>query len=606
MNHEDNVQPPHWDVSSVYPSLSSPEFLGDKDLLENTLESLNAYLDEKHIRQKPDGPVERDPAKLAETLGHIVGQLNSLMELTWTLRAYINAFTSTDSYNAEAKKAFSNWEKTYVRLQRASTRVRGWIGTLGDLLSDALKFEGIAHDHAFPLYEMAEQSRYMMSQLEEELAAELGLSGAGAWSKLQGTVTSQLGVDFDLDGTVSKLPMPALINLRNHPDEATRKRAYEAEMNAWETVKEPIAAAMNGVKGYVNTLNQRRGREDAIHSAIDQARIDRETLETMLGAMKSSFPVFRKYYKAKASRLGKNQLAWWDIFAPMGTTETRYTFSQAADFVVTQFGAFSPELADFAREAFDKRWIDAEMRDGKRGGAFCMSLPRVRESRILCNFDGSLDSVFTLAHELGHGYHNFCKRGKTIMLQSTPMTLAETASIMCETIVFEAAIKDAASPEEELTILETSLISDSQVIVDIYSRFLFEAEVFERREKTELTSEEFCEIMERAQEATYGDGLNERFRHKYMWTWKPHYYRPGLSFYNFPYAFGLLFGIGLYAVYQERGESFVPEYKELLASTGEGTVADLAARFGIDIRKSEFWENSLNVVGERIERYVKL
>jgi oligoendopeptidase F len=419
-------------------------------------------------------------------------------------------------------------------------------------------------------------------------------------------VTSQLGVEFELDGTVKKLPMPALINLRNHPDEATRQRAYEAEINAWETVKEPITAAMNGVKGYVNTLNRRRGREDALHSAIDQARIDRETLEAMLGAMKDSFPVFRKYYKAKANRLGKSKLAWWDLFAPMGATETRYTFRQAADFIVAQFGAFSPELADFAREAFDKNWVDAEMRDGKRGGAFCMSLPKVRESRILCNFDGSLDSVFTLAHELGHGYHNYCKKEKTILLQSTPMTLAETASIMCETIVFEAAIEAAASLDEELAILETSLVSDSQVIVDIYSRYLFETEVFERREKTELTAEEFCEIMESAQGATYGDGLDERFRHKYMWTWKPHYYRPGLSFYNFPYAFGLLFGIGLYAVYQERGESFIPEYKGLLASTGEGSAADLAVRFGIDIREPAFWESSLNVVGERIARYVKL
>lgn len=235
-----------------------------------------------------------------------------------------------------------------------------------------------------------------------------------------------------------------------------------------------------------------------------------------------------------------------------------------------------------------------------------MSLPKVKESRILCNFDDSLDSVFTLAHELGHGYHNYCKKEKTILLQSTPMTLAETASIMCETIVFEAAIEDAASPEKELAILETSLVSDSQVIVDIYSRYLFESEVFERREKTELTAEELCEIMERAQEATYGDGLDPRYRHKYMWIWKPHYYRPGLSFYNFPYAFGLLFGIGLYAIYQERGEDFVPEYKELLASTGEGTAGDLAARFGIDIRESSFWENSLNVIGKRIERYVDL
>jgi pepF/M3 family oligoendopeptidase len=415
-----------------------------------------------------------------------------------------------------------------------------------------------------------------------------------------------LSVDFELDGKVKKLPMPALINLRNHLDETTRKRAYEAELNAWETVKEPIAAALNGVKGYVSTLNHRRGREDAVHSAIDQARIDRETLETMLGAMKDSFPVFRQYFKSKAKRLGKGQLAWWDLFAPMGTTETQFTFPQASDFVLDQFATFSQELADFAQEAFDKRWIDAKMRDGKRGGAFCMSLPKFKESRILCNFDGSLDSVFTLAHELGHGYHNFCKKDKTILLQSTPMTLAETASIMCETIVFEAAIKSAASPEEELSILETSLVSDSQVIVDIYSRYLFETEVFERREKTELTAEEFCEIMESAQESTYGDGLNQRYRHKYMWIWKPHYYRPGLSFYNFPYAFGLLFGIGLYAIYQERGKDFVPEYKELLASTGEGTVADLAARFGIDIRKPTFWENSLRVIGKRIDRYVNL
>ena len=192
------------------------------------------------------------------------------------------------------------------------------------------------------------------------------------------------------------------------------------------------------------------------------------------------------------------------------------------------------------------------------------------------------------------------------MLQSTPMTLAETASIMCETIVFEAAIKDAASPEEELTILETSLISDSQVIVDIYSRFLFEAEVFERREKTELTSEEFCEIMERAQEATYGDGLDERFRHKYMWTWKPHYYSTEVSFYNFPYAFGLLFGTGLYAIYQQRGGDFVNDYKSLLASTGEAMAADLADRFGINIRTRKFWDDSLAIIGARVDRYCEL
>jgi oligoendopeptidase F len=402
------------------------------------------------------------------------------------------------------------------------------------------------------------------------------------------------------------MPAPALINLRNHPDEATRRRGYEAEMAAWESVKEPLAAALNGVKGTVNTLNRRRGRTDALHSAIDQARIERSTLETMLGAMEAYFPTFRRYFKAKAKRLGKESLAWWDFFAPVGKAETQYTFPQARDFVLQQFGTFSPHLQDFARHAFDHSWIDAEMRDGKRVGAFCTGLPKVKESRVFLNFDGSLDTVFTLAHELGHAYHNECTKDKTPLQRRTPMTLAETASIMCETIVFEATIQAAASPEEELAILETSLVGDGQVIMDIYSRYLFEKEVFERRAEAELSAEEFCEIMERAQEATFGEGLDPRYRHKYMWTWKPHYYYSGLSFYNFPYAFGLLFGIGLYAIYQERGETFIPEYQALLASTGEGTAEELAARFGIDLRTPEFWQNSLNVIAKRIERYEAL
>jgi oligoendopeptidase F len=248
------------------------------------------------------------------------------------------------------------------------------------------------------------------------------------------------------------------------------------------------------------------------------------------------------------------------------------------------------------------------MRDGKRGGAFCMGLPLVKESRILCNFDGSLDSVGTIAHELGHGYHNFCadEAGKTSLQQNTPMTMAETASIMCETIVTNAIFQKAKTREEKLAILEAALNNDSQIVVDIYSRYLFEKEVFERREKAELSVDELCEIMERAQKATYGDGLDEKHLCKYMWTWKPHYYRTDLSFYNYPYTFGLLFGIGLYAIYQQRGDSFIPDYKNLLASTGEGTAADLAARFGIDIRTRKFWDDSIKIISGRIDQYAAL
>jgi pepF/M3 family oligoendopeptidase len=318
--------------------------------------------------------------------------------------------------------------------------------------------------------------------------------------------------------------------------------------------------------------------------------------------------MFRKYFKHKAKLLGKNKLAWWDLFAPVGKIGKTYTFEEARDFILTNFEKFSPELKNFAKRAFDNNWIDAEMRDGKRGGAFCMEVHGVKESRVLVNFDGSQDLLSTISHELGHAFHNECafQFDKTPLQQLTPMTLAETASTFCETIATEAVLAQVTDPMEELAVLEIQLNSASQVIVDIYSRYLFESEVFERRERSELSADDFCEIMERAQKATYGDGLDERYLQKYMWTWKPHYYSTEVSFYNFPYAFGLLFGTGLYAIYQQRGADFVDDYKSLLASTGEAMAADLADRFGINIRTRKFWDDSIAIIGKRVDRYCEL
>ncbi|NSW52708.1 MAG: M3 family oligoendopeptidase [Anaerolineae bacterium] len=595
---------PRWDLSNVYPGLDSPELQADRDKLEQMIAALEAYFTGTCAPLGADAPA----ADLAAALSGAVDRQNELYLLASTLRAYVSSFVSTDSYNAAAKRIMSEFDKPMVRLRKLGVQFDHWIGSLREVLPRALEIEGSAKEHAFPLLEVAEQAKYMMSPDEEALAADLSTSGVNAWTKLQGTVTSQLSVDFELAGEVKSLPMPALINLHGHPSEDVRRRAYEAEMKAWESVKEPLAACMNGVKGTVNTLNKRRGREDALHSSIDDARIDRATLEAMLEAMHDSFPMFRQYFHAKAKRLGKESLPWWDVFAPVAESSKTYTFPEVRAFIIENFGKFSPELAAFADNAFEHNWIDAEQRSGKRGGAFCMGVPGVKESRILCNFDGSLDQVFTVAHELGHGFHNYCEyqANKTILQTQTPMTMAETASIMCETIVTDAALAQAASDQEKLAILETALIGDSQVIVDIYSRYLFEKEVFERRDASELSAEELCEIMEKAQKATYGDGLDERYLHKYMWTWKPHYYYSGLSFYNYPYAFGLLFGLGLYAVYQQRGESFVADYKHLLASTGEASAADLAACFGIDIRSKQFWADSLAQIGKRIEMYLSL
>jgi pepF/M3 family oligoendopeptidase len=598
---------PHWDLSNVYPSLESQEFKEAVRQVTGQLDELDAYLATHQIGGGAPGP--GDAAQLATRMGACLDRMNAIRQLGATLRSYIQAFVTTDSYNTVARQLMSELEPLLVRAEQQRMLFKAWIGAVSQetaLFEEALALEGPAGEHAFYLRETAEQSRYLMSEAEEALASELSLSGARAWQKLQGVVTSQLRVPFERDGQVKELAMTVLQNLRTDPDGEVRRRAYEAELAAWASVQEPLAACMNGVKGAVATLNRRRGRTDALHQALDQSRIDRGTLEAMLGAMHDSFPAFRRYLQGKARLLGKEALPWWDIFAPVGRVDRRYSYAEARDFILKHFGAFSDRLVNLARRAFDHNWIDAEPRDGKRGGAFCMRLPAVGESRILCNFDGSLDGVQTIAHELGHAYHNECQVDRTALQRITPMTLAETASIFNQTIITDALLAQTSDEQEELAILEGFISDAAQVIVDIYSRYLFESEVFERRAGSELSAGDCCEIMVRAQKATYGDGLDPDYLHPYMWAWKPHYYRPKLSFYNFPYAFGLLFGLGLYAVYQERGEVFLPQYDELLRSTGEATAADLAARFGMDIRQRAFWEGSLKVVEERIDRYLVL
>jgi pepF/M3 family oligoendopeptidase len=599
-----STTPPRWDLSNVYPGLESPELEADIDRLKGIISDLETQVATDVARSGPQTPVP----ELAGILARLINAMNQSYELSGTLRPYFHSFVATDSRNTLARRRLSEFERISVRLQTLGTQVQAWVGRLAPVLDAVIAADPLISAHAFLIEEMAEQSRYLMSEPEEALAAELALSGADAWGKLQGTVTSQLTGEIELDGKLEKLPLPAVINLHSHPVEDVRRRAYELELSMLNSAREPLAACLNGVKGAVNSLDQRRGRQDALHSAIDDARIDRATLEAMLAAMVASFPTFRKYFQAKARRLGKQKLAWWDLFAPFGSSRQSYSFADARSFILEHFSAFSPGLSSFAQRAFDHNWIDAEQRDGKRGGAFCMGVQKVKESRVLCNFDGTLDQVSTIAHELGHAFHNECayQAGKTPLQQSTPMTMAETASIMCETIVMQAVLSQTSDTQDELAILETMLIGDSQVIVDIYSRYLFEKEVFERRQQAELSADDFCEIMERAQKATYGEGVDEQYLNRYMWAWKPHYYRAGLSFYNFPYAFGLLFGIGLYAIYRQRGAAFISEYTSLLASTGEGAAADLAARFGIDIRTRKFWEDSLAVIAERIDRYCAL
>jgi pepF/M3 family oligoendopeptidase len=594
---------PHWDLSNVYSALEGDDYKSDLEKVLKQLDEVDSLIEKHGIRRLDEPPTDIEGT--ASVLDDLLNRFNELAKVFSTLEAYVYSFVTTDSYDKDAAKRLSELEQVSVRFSKQLTRTKAWVGSLGDAFEKILERAPVAREHRFGLEELIEQSKYLMDTQLEDLAAELSLSGGGVMWKLQGTVTSQLKMPFERDGKTETLPMTVIRNLAMDPDEDIRKRAYETEIKGWESIKESVAFSMNGVKGAAVTLAKWRGRDDVLHSSLDINRIDRDTLQTLLDSMKGSFPMFRRYLKKKAERFGREKLPWWDLFAPVGKADARYSYKEAADYIIEQFGTFSGELADFARQALYNNWIDAEPRDGKRGGAFCMGVPAVEESRILANFDGSFEQLTTLAHELGHGYHNFCQKGLPMLRRGAPMTLAETASIFCETIVFNAAL-DNATPEQQVSILESRLIGATQVIVDIYSRYIFETEAIERREKADLSSEEMCEIMIDAQRRTYGDGLDENHLHPYMWLLKPHYYYSDVHFYNYPYAFGLLFGLGMYAIYMEEGESFIPKYKELLRGTGEGKVADLAGRFGIDVKSGEFWDSSLKVIGEQIDRYCEL
>jgi oligoendopeptidase F len=587
---------PHWDVSVVFPGLESKEF---EQGFKNTIQEINdlvALFDKYEIEEQMDIPM-RD--SLVGIFDDVITRYNQVLNQVRTMRAYIKSFVSTNSRNTLAQEKWSLFQPELVKLGILGTRFTAWVGALD--VEALIKQSNQARDHAYRLRKAKVQSKHLMTPPQEELAAEMGLTGGRAWNRLYENFTSQLMVPLEVKGELKEFPMSAVRNLAYDPDRETRRKAYIAELEAWEKASVPIAAAINSIKGEVNNLARRRKWGSALDITLFQSNIDRETLEAMMEAAKESFPDFRRYLKAKAQALGQFALPWYDLFAPVSGNGRKWTFKEAETFIIKHFDSYSSKLSGLAKRAFKEHWIDAEPRSGKSDGAFCISL-RNGESRILSNFQASFDGVGTLAHELGHAYHNLNLANRTILQRYTPMTLAETASIFCQTIILDAALKDS-DEEDQFVILEGSLQDACQVVVDISSRFIFEQAIFDKRLERELSMYEFNELMLDSQRQTYGDGLDSRVLHPYMWAVKSHYYDPGLSYYNFPYMFGLLFGLGLYARYLAEPQSFKTDYDDLLSSTGLGDAVELAEKFGIKLRELDFWRSSLDVIRRDIRRF---
>lgn len=585
---------PRWDMTPYFPSLEAPEFdAALLDLEENVtrFEAAVATL-----------PAASDPA-VVTAFDNALTILNTIAHDGTLIGSYIYAFLSTDTRDASAQRRYGQFQMILARHTKSDARFTSWIGSLD---TEALITSSpLAAEHAFMVRQTRIAAEHLMSLPEEDLAADLTLSGGSAFGRLHEDVSSQITATILRDGASVELPVSEIRNLSSDPDRKVRKAAYEAEIAAWKAWETPLAAALNGVKGEHTTLATRRHWGDALTQSLHQNSIDRETLDAMMGASREAYPDIRRYLAAKAKALGLETLAWYDLDAPITDSERSWPWDEAVTFVNEQFGTYSAKLRGLSERAFEEHWIDAEPRSGKAGGAYCTEM-RDGESRIMANFAPTFAEVSTLAHELGHAYHNLCQKDASpIQQRATPMTLAETASTFCETILRKAAIA-ASTADEQLSILEGSLQDSLAIVVDISSRFLFEQSVFDKRKDGQLSADEFCALMHEAQVQTYGDAVEESTLHPYMWAVKGHYYSPDFAYYNYPYMFGLLFGLGLYARYQADPEAFRASYDDLLAATGSADAATLAARFGIDTRSSAFWTSSLDVIRDDIDTFIAL
>jgi len=583
-----------WDLTKLYNDFDDPRFAADMEFVSAKVaearETIASFSHDKcEVCQ-----LEKAIDMLTE-----IETVSSKVGLMTFLTLAVDA-TNEKALNNQAKLMKMGVEN--AQLQSALTR---YVGGVEDLPGVIAKSEKLT-TFEYVLRCAARDAAHIIDPAIEPVALKLQMTGGSAWGNLRDQLDANHIIELEVDGEMKQLPLSAVRGMADSPDPEVRRKAWEAEIAAYPKMEIPMAACLNGIKAEALTMCKLRNYDTVLDTALAVSHMDKATLDAMMQAMRESLPMWRKYYNLKAKVLGyEGGLKWYDLVAPLGKSEKTYSVEEAREMLVKELGKFSEKMGKFIDTAFADRWIDMFPHAGKQGGAFCAGAHPIGTSYVMTNFNGSLNSISTLAHELGHGYHNYCMKDQPILLSDYPMPLAETASIFNEQLLTEKLLATVEG-EEKLMVLEGQIAGDAQVIVDIMSRFLFEQSVVEANKDHNPTPRELCELMLEAQRQTYGDGLNPDYMHPYMWACKSHYYSTDVHFYNFPYAFGLLFGKGVFAQYQAEGEAFLPKYDKLLAYTGQDDVREVAASVGIDVTDVNFWRASLKVEEEAINEMEKL
>jgi oligoendopeptidase F len=586
----------NWDLTSYFPEYGGPEMKEFKKSLKEDIQSI------KKTAASLSGLDEGN----REDWKAIFLKNEDIATCYSHLRSYIGCLASADSLNEDYLKEEAEMAALGAEYSKLNVELLRSVKDASDESFDNFTKSGALHSARYYLGRMREEAQKRMDPQKEILAADLGVDGIGAWGRLYDTVSSKLEFDMEFpDGSRQTLPISQRRSLMEKPDRQIRKAAFEGGNRAWQQIEDVAASALNAIAGTRLTLNRHRGIDHFLDVALFQSSITRETLDALFEAVDSEIEVPRDILRFKAKTMHRDAIAWYDLGAPLELSDQKkLNWDDAKGLVRGSFTNAYPELGDFAKEAFEKNWVDYSPREGKRPGGFCTGSLLTKESRIFMTYNDTIGDVLTLAHEAGHAFHSHIMRDIRPYSHFYPMTLAESASTFGEMILTEGILEDAGIDESQKALmLDTEINHGAIYLMDIPVRYRFEKAFYEERQKGEVSVSRLKELMAETQRHVFGDVLEEGGEDPYFWASKLHFYITGVTFYNFPYTFGYLLSRGLFSMFKKEGADFLPKYEEFLRLTGSDTAENVARRsIGQDLETPDFWVQSIRTLKEPFDK----
>lgn len=589
----------NWDLDSIFSGGSDSPALNER--LEQLEKQINTYY--QSVNQWDHSISTNDE------LTTLIKQQETITEGFSQCNSYITALLSANVKDTQAKLLSGKLYALLPRWQSADTILSKKFAEISDNNWQTLLQTDEFSLIAFRMNEIRRDGHRLLSEAEENIINTLSLDGLNAWSSHYDTIVGTIVIPFEENGKVTDLSAGQAFNkMMGDPDPLVREKLFIAWEKAWQEKTSLLSDTLNHLDGFRLSTYKLHGMNDYLQKPLEYNRLKKETLDVMWATIQKNKQPLVDYLTRKANLFGKEKMEWQDQDAPIilgDLKEKTFTFDEAASFIIENFQKFSPKMATFSQSAFEKSWIEAEDRPGKRPGGYCTELPETQESRIFMTYSNSVNEVATLAHELGHAFHSSVMWDLPALNRDYAMNVAETASTFAELIVADATLKAAKTKEEKINLLDTKLQNALAMFMNIHSRFIFENRFYSARQEGLVSEEEITQMMVEAQKEGYHDALATY--HPHFWAAKLHFFIDDVPFYNFPYTFGYLFSLGIYAYANKKGTSFEQEYIELLRDTASMTTEELAQKhLGVDLTKPDFWQAGIDMVLEDINSFMTL